>query len=88
MSFMLKNHLAASRTVDLEGVLLSVLAVPAGVGVLAALTVMARKLSGRYSAPKARTLASFGFSFSVLTLPALLGVGLFAYFIVYAFIKS
>jgi hypothetical protein len=87
MSFMLKNHLAASRTVDLEGVLLSVLALPAGAGVLAALTVMARKLSIRYSAPKARTLASFGFSFSVLTLPALLGLGLFAYFTAYAFIK-
>jgi hypothetical protein len=48
---------------------------------------MARKLSGTYSAPKSRILASFGFSFPVLAIPLLLGLGLFVYFIAYAFIK-
>ena len=87
ISLILKNHLLAARTAGFRGVLLSVLALPAQAGVFAALTVMGRKLSSTYSAPRSRILASFGFSFPVLTLPLLLGLGLFVYFIAYAFIK-
>jgi hypothetical protein len=87
IDLMLKSQAAASRVAGLQTLLVPFLALPAQVGILAAQTALAYKLSSRYAAPKSRILSSFAFSFSVLTVPLILSLGVFVSFIVYVFIK-
>ena len=88
MAFIFSNQMKISQPTGLQGVLYSVLTIPLVVGSFLVLTLMAHKVAAKYSVPKSKTLASFGFSMSVLMTPLWLGLVSLSYFIMYTFSGS